>query len=52
MAMIIFKEKILFYHFLGAIFIIAGIIVDDLSGSPDKDEVRIICCPLTASFTG
>ena len=25
MAMIIFDEKILFYHFLGAIFIVAGI---------------------------
>ena len=29
MAMIIFKEKILFYHFLGAIFIIAGITISN-----------------------
>ena len=29
MAMIIFNEKILFYHFLGAIFIIAGITVSN-----------------------
>jgi len=25
MAMIIFKEKFMFYHFLGAIFIVTGI---------------------------
>ena len=29
MAMIIFEEKIMFYHFLGAIFIIAGIILSN-----------------------
>jgi len=29
MAMIIFKEKILFYHFLCAIFIIAGITISN-----------------------
>ena len=29
MAMIIFNEKILFYHFLGAIFIIAGITISN-----------------------
>tara|TARA_B100000131_G_scaffold263801_1_gene260792 strand:+ start:49 stop:957 length:909 start_codon:yes stop_codon:yes gene_type:complete len=29
MAMLIFKEKIMFYHFLGAIFVIAGITVSN-----------------------
>ena len=29
MAMFIFNEKILFYHFLGAIFIIAGITISN-----------------------
>ncbi len=29
MAMIIFKEKIMFYHFLGAIFIISGIVLSN-----------------------
>jgi drug/metabolite transporter (DMT)-like permease len=29
MAMIIFDEKFMFYHFLGAIFIIAGIILSN-----------------------
>ena len=29
MAMIIFGEKILFYHFVGAVFIIAGIVLSN-----------------------
>ena len=29
MAMMIFGEKILFYHFVGAIFIIAGIVLSN-----------------------
>ena len=29
MAMIIFKEKIMFYHFIGAIFIISGIVLSN-----------------------
>jgi drug/metabolite transporter (DMT)-like permease len=34
MAMIIFDEKFMFYHFLGAIFIFMGIILSNKKSTP------------------